>query len=69
MGRAFVEEVFQGRETMGVRDVGIEGSDINSSHNLSSSKHTNKINLILGSKRIYINTILKSYYWVGIVDI
>ena len=24
MGRAFVEEVFQGRETMGVRDVGIE---------------------------------------------
>ena len=32
MGRAFVEEVFQGRETMGVRDVGIEGSDINSSH-------------------------------------
>ena len=32
MGRAFVEEVFQGRETMGVRDVGIEGSNINSSH-------------------------------------
>ena len=31
-GRAFVKEVFQGRETMGVRDVGIEGSDINSSH-------------------------------------
>ena len=30
MGRAFVEEVFQGRETM--RDVGVEGSDINSSH-------------------------------------
>ena len=28
----FVEEVFQGTETMGVRDVGIEGSDINSSH-------------------------------------
>ena len=32
MGRTFVEEVFQGRETMGVRDVGIEGSDINSIH-------------------------------------
>ena len=32
MGRAFVEEVFQGREIMGVRDVGIEGNDINSSH-------------------------------------
>ena len=32
MGREFVKEVFQGRETMGVRDVGIEGSDINSSH-------------------------------------
>ena len=34
MGRAFVEEVFQGRETMGVTDVGIEGSDINSSQKL-----------------------------------
>ena len=33
MGRAFVEEVFQGRETMGVRDVGVEGSDINCRHN------------------------------------
>ena len=32
MGRAFVKEVFQGRETMGVRDVGVEGSDINSRH-------------------------------------
>ena len=32
MGRAFVKEVFQGIETMGVRDVGIEGNDINSRH-------------------------------------
>ena len=32
MGRAFVKEVFQGRETMGVRDVGVEGSDINRCH-------------------------------------
>ena len=32
MGRPFVEEVFQGRETMGMRDVGVEGSDINSCH-------------------------------------
>ena len=32
MGRAFVKEVFQGRDTMGVGDVGIEGSDINSHH-------------------------------------
>ena len=28
-GRAFVEEVFKGRETMGMRDVGVEGNDIN----------------------------------------
>ena len=28
MGRAFVKEVFQRRETMEVGDVGIEGSDI-----------------------------------------
>ena len=32
MRRAFVEELFQGRETMGVRDVGVERSDINSRH-------------------------------------
>ena len=32
MGRAFVEEVFQGGETMGAREVGVERSDINSSH-------------------------------------
>ena len=32
VGRAFVKEVFQGRETMGVRDVGVEGSDINGCH-------------------------------------
>ena len=32
MGRAFVKEVFQSRETMGMGDVGVEGSDINSSH-------------------------------------
>ena len=32
MGRAFVEEVFQGREIMGMREVGVEGSDINSHH-------------------------------------
>ena len=32
MGRPFVEEVFQGRGTMGVWDVGVEGSDINCSH-------------------------------------
>jgi hypothetical protein len=30
--RAFVKEVFQGRETMGVRDVCVEGNDINSRH-------------------------------------
>ena len=32
MGRALVKEVFQGREIMGVGDVGIEGSDINIRH-------------------------------------
>ena len=32
MGRAFVEDVFQGRETMGVGDVGVEGSEIISRH-------------------------------------
>ena len=32
-GRTLVKEVFQDRETMGVGDVDIEGSDINSSHN------------------------------------
>ena len=32
MGRTLVKGVFQGRETMGVGDVGIEGSDINSRH-------------------------------------
>ena len=32
MGRAFVKEVFQGRETMGVGDVSIEGSDITYCH-------------------------------------
>ena len=32
MGRALIKEVFQGRETMGVGDVGVEGSDINSPH-------------------------------------
>ena len=32
MGRAFVKEVFKGRDSMGVGDVGIVGSDINSHH-------------------------------------
>ena len=32
VGSAFVEEVSQGRETMGVRDVCVEESDINSRH-------------------------------------
>jgi hypothetical protein len=32
VGRVFVKEVFQGRETMGVENVCIEGSDINSRH-------------------------------------
>ena len=32
MGRAFVKEVFQDKETMEVGDVGIEESDINSRH-------------------------------------
>ena len=30
--KVFVKEVFQGRETMGVGDVGVEGSDINNRH-------------------------------------
>ena len=42
MGRAFVKEVFQGRETMGVGDVGIEGSDINSSHDGVGRKRLGK---------------------------
>ena len=42
MGRAFVEEVFQGRETMGVRDVSIEGGDINSSHDGVGRKRLGK---------------------------
>ena len=32
MGRAFVMEVFQGRETMGMGDAGVQGSDINDCH-------------------------------------
>ena len=32
MGRAFVKEMFQGRETTGVGDVCIEGNDIHSRH-------------------------------------
>ena len=32
MGRALVKEVFQDRETMGMGDVGVKGSDINSRH-------------------------------------
>ena len=32
MGRALVKEVFQGRETMGAGEVGLEGSDINRLH-------------------------------------
>ena len=40
MGRPFDKEVFQGRETMGVGDVGIEGSDINSHHDgVGRKKH------------------------------
>ena len=33
VGRALVQEMFQGREAMGVGDVGVQGGDINSSHN------------------------------------
>ena len=32
VGRAFVQEMFQGRKAMGVGDVGVQGGDINSSH-------------------------------------
>ena len=42
MGRAFVEEVFQGRETMGVRNVSIEGGDINNSHDSEGRKRLGK---------------------------
>ena len=33
VGRALVQEMFQGREAMGVGYVGVQGGDINSSHN------------------------------------
>ena len=32
VGRALVQEMFQGREAMGMGDVGVQGKDINSSH-------------------------------------
>ena len=32
VGRALVQEIFQGREAMGMGDVGVQGGDINSSH-------------------------------------
>jgi hypothetical protein len=45
VGRAFVKEVFQGIETMGVRDVGIEGNDINSRHDgVGGKRHGDRPN-------------------------
>jgi hypothetical protein len=45
MGRALVKEVFQGRETMGVRDVGVKGSDINSRHDgVGRKRHGERLN-------------------------
>ena len=42
MGRAFV---FQGRETMGVGDVGVEGSDINSPYDgVGRKRHEERSN-------------------------
>ena len=32
VGRSLVQEMFQGREAMGVGDVCVQGGDINSSH-------------------------------------
>ena len=32
MGRTLVQEMFQGREAMGIGDVGVQGGDINSGH-------------------------------------
>ena len=32
VGRTLFQEMFQGREAMGVRDVGVQEGDINSSH-------------------------------------
>ena len=45
MGRAFVKEVFPSRETMGMGDVGIERSDINSCHDGAERKrHGERLN-------------------------
>ena len=32
VGRVLFQEMFQGREAMGMGDVGVQGGDINSSH-------------------------------------
>ena len=42
MKRTFVKEVFQGRETMGVGDFGIEGSDIISRHDVGRERREEK---------------------------
>ena len=42
MERASVQEVFQGRETMGVKDVSVEGGDINSRHDGIGRKRLGK---------------------------
>ena len=46
MGRTLVKGVFQGRETMGVGYVGVEGSDINSKHDIfgGGEKHGERLN-------------------------
>ena len=45
MGRAFVKEVFQGRKTMGVGDICIEGSDINGHHDgVGGKRHGERSN-------------------------
>ena len=55
MGRAFVEEVFQGRETMGVRDVDVEGSDINSRHDGVGRKRHRQDHMI--SRKCWVSLI------------
>jgi hypothetical protein len=45
VGRAFIEEVLLGRVTMGVKDIGVEGSDINSRHDgVGKKRHGERSN-------------------------
>jgi hypothetical protein len=48
VGSLLVKEVFQGRETMEMGDVGVEGSDINSCHNGVDGERLNNHKEVIG---------------------